>query len=151
VEVVEGRIARGAKDLFFFVFFGVVKEVQANSRCFFWRRKSTDFNQTCHALFFWQGGMICHVSSWCQFCTSRQRIGNIWNRTTDKTTDKGLPIRLPVRLPIRLPIRLPTPSRGSNHGLQASSMSRYLYTTLLYTQSSILRNTETASTRLFLI
>jgi hypothetical protein len=35
VEVVEGRITRGAKDLFFFVFFGVVKEVQANSRCFF--------------------------------------------------------------------------------------------------------------------
>ena len=35
MEVVEGRITRGAKDLFFFVFFGVVKEVQANSRCFF--------------------------------------------------------------------------------------------------------------------
>jgi hypothetical protein len=46
----------------------------------------------------------------------------------------GLPVRLPVRLPIGLPMELPTSSRGSNRCLQESSMSRYLYTTLLYRQ-----------------
>jgi hypothetical protein len=62
------------KGLFSSIYFLVAKEGQLN-----WRRESTDL----HAIFFWQKGVIYHVSS-----TDRTTDQTTDQPTTDKTTDE---------------------------------------------------------------